>query len=233
MNQTASLYRLQTIDHQINQLSNQIAKIESRLSDDSEKKRLLEELSRETTALHNLSQEVKEIAFHSSALKIKIEQSESSLYSGGIKNPKELQDLQNEISSLKKQLTISEENELEKMIMLDAQQGTTIEKQTHYDEFLTNKTISDQELSHSRSSMVKDLEVLVIEREATEKSLQQNFLELYNRLRKQKAGIAVVSVEENACSSCGAEISQAEWQKARINPEMVFCQGCGRIIYAN
>lgn len=232
MNHSASLHRLQTIDHQIDQLSNQISKIASRLADNTEKQRLLENLANELNTLHNHDRELKEISFLTSSLRIKIEQSESSLYSGSIKNPKELQDLQNEITSLKKQLVVSEENELEKMILLEAHQVKTFQKQSQYDEFLAAKLESDKELTLTHSSLSRELEVLLIEREATEKSLEKNDLGVYNKLRKQKAGVAVVSVVDNACSSCGAEISHAEWQKSRINPDLVFCQGCGRIIYA-
>jgi predicted nucleic acid-binding Zn-ribbon protein len=41
--------------------------------------------------------------------KVKIEQSESNLYSGNVKNPKELQDLQNEIAALKRYLITLED----------------------------------------------------------------------------------------------------------------------------
>jgi uncharacterized protein len=231
MNLSASLHRLQTLDNKMDQCLQQINRLEKQISDDNEILTLQKRLNTEKNTLHLLEQELKEISFTTSSLRIKIDQCESSLYSGTIKIPKELQDLQNEIVSLKKQLGLSEENELDLMFKVEKQQ-------LEFDN-LNNLLSSDllrfqkikDELSHKLLEYKKELEKIQIEREPAEKSIQQKDLVIYNRLRQHKAGIAVIDVIENTCSSCGAEISHAEWQKARISQELVFCQGCGRIIY--
>jgi predicted nucleic acid-binding Zn-ribbon protein len=122
MNLSASLHRLQTLDNKMDQCLQQINRLEQQISDDSAVASLQKTLNTEKNTLHLLEQELKEISFTTSSLRIKIEQCESSLYSGTIKVPKELQDLQNEISSLKKQLGISEENELDLMFRVEKQQ---------------------------------------------------------------------------------------------------------------
>src|SRR5687768_18403957 len=50
---------------------------------------------------------------------IKIEQTESSLYGGRVHNPKELQDLQKDVASLKRHLSTLEERELEAMLVAE------------------------------------------------------------------------------------------------------------------
>lgn len=51
--------------------------------------------------------------------RIKIEQDEFALYSGKMHNPKELQDLQNEVAALKQFLTTLEDRQLEIMMTVE------------------------------------------------------------------------------------------------------------------
>ena len=58
--------------------------------------------------------------------RIKIEQTEASLYGGHVHNPKELQDLQKDVASLKRHLETLEERQLEAMLVVE-----TIRKRLH------------------------------------------------------------------------------------------------------
>jgi len=231
MNLSASLHRLQTLDNKLDQCLLQITRLEKQISDDSEVVTLQNALNKEKNTLHQLEQQLKETSFITASLRIKIDQCESSLYSGTIKIPKELQDLQNEIASHKKQFVISEENELDLMLRVENQQLVFDNLNHLLSSDLVRLQKITEELRKNLMEFRKELEKIQIEREPAEKSIQQNDLDIYNRIRKHKAGIAVIDVIENTCSSCGAEISHAEWQKARISQELVYCQGCGRIIY--
>jgi flagellar biosynthesis chaperone FliJ len=95
MNLSASLHRLQTLDNKMDQCLQQINRLEQQISDDSAVVSINKALNTENNSLHLLEQELKMISFTTSSLRIKIEQCESSLYSGTINVPKELQDLQN------------------------------------------------------------------------------------------------------------------------------------------
>jgi len=215
----------------MDQCLQQINRLEKQISDNSEVTSLQKVLNTEKSTLHLLEQELKEISFTTSNLRIKIDQCESSLYSGTIKVPKELQDLQNEIASLKKQFGLSEENELDLMLKVEKQQVLFDQMDRMLSANLILFQKAKDELNQKLVEYKKELEKIQIEREPAEKSILQKDLVIYNRLRQHKGGIAVIDVIENTCSSCGAEISHAEWQKARISQELVYCQGCGRIIY--
>jgi uncharacterized protein len=231
MNQSAGLHRLQALDIKIAQYNSQIAHINSIISDENELKNIQKVLEEEKNSLRRLEQQLKETSFLNSSLRIKTEQNESSLYSGTIKNPKELQDLQNEIKSIKKQIVTEEEKELDLMLSVEKQQSIVDEYNTRFNTETALKRGQNEKLVQELSLLQKEMDNIHVERVAAEKSLQKNDLEIYNRIRQHKGGIAVVDVIDNTCSSCGAEISQAEWQKARISSEFIFCQGCGRIIY--
>lgn len=222
---------MQALDIKIAQYNSQIAHIKTIISNENDLNRIQKELDEEKNSLRHLEQQLKETSFLTSSLRIKAEQSESSLYSGTIKNPKELQDLQSEIKSLKKQIASEEEKELDLMLTVEKQQSVVDEHNNRFNTENALKLGQNEKLIQELSLLQKDMDKIHVEREAAEKSLQQKDLDIYNRIRQHKGGIAVVDVIDNTCSSCGAEISQAEWQKARISAEFIFCQGCGRIIY--
>ncbi len=232
MNKSANLYRLQVLDTKIDELTRQISSLEKILSDESNILKLKERITKEKNEAYHLELGLKEASFSTTSLRIKIEQSESSLYGGSISNPKELQDLQKEIGSLKKQLSFAEEQELDLMEATESQDIVLAKLDNEFNTEFSKKQGFNITLKEKLRVIVKELEKIQVERGATEKSLQPGDLGAYNRLRTTKGGIAVTDVEENACSACGAEISQAEWQKARISPDLIFCQACGRIIYS-
>lgn len=231
MNQSAGLHRLQNLDIKISQNNSQIAHLKAIISDENETISNQKELDGEKNSLHQLELQLKDSSYITSTLRIKTEQCESSLYSGTIKNPKELQDLQSEIKSLKKQVEMEEEKELDLMLKVEKQQSIVNERNTRFNTALSLKNGLNDKLLQELSVIQKENEKIYVERNAAVKSLQPKDLEIYDRIRQHKGGIAVVDVIDNTCSSCGAEISQAEWQRARISPDFIFCQGCGRIIY--
>jgi len=88
--------------------------------------------------------------------RLKMEISESSLYGGKIKNPKELTDLQQEIASLKASLTQLENEQLELMLQIEEQQQTV-----NTSKEVLDATISRQETSHHQ--WIEENQKLVIE----------------------------------------------------------------------
>ena len=101
MSQSFKLYRLQQIDTNIDQSKARINKIDTILNDD----KILNLAENDLVRIgNNLEQSQKELRKAENVVQdhqLKIEQTESSLYGGMVKNPKELQDLQNEVERLK------------------------------------------------------------------------------------------------------------------------------------
>lgn len=226
-----NLFLLQQTDLKLDQYNHRIQEIQSIIADQTERDQLTCEIETIRTNRLEIEKKLHIIEDKIKATRIKMQQSEGSLYGGKIQNPKELQDLQNEIAILKKQIAEFEEREFDQMVLTE--DITTQENDAmHRLELFEQKK---EEAKVILTAEIKNLEQ-AISRVSPEKSalttgLDQTSLEIYLKLRKTKSGIAVTQVEENACEKCGAEITQAEWQKARITQELCFCSTCGRIIY--
>jgi len=162
---------------------------------------------------------------------IKIEQSESTLYSGKVHNPKELQDIQNEVASLKRYLDVLEERQLEIMledeeaaIQLKTAQGNLGRVQSESEEKL-------KELIAEREKLNADMIRFQGEHQAAANNIPSEDIELYIKLRKTHRGIAVSKVVEKTCSSCGSTINASLLHAARSPSEITTCDVCGRILY--
>ncbi|MCC7118973.1 MAG: hypothetical protein IT310_10650 [Anaerolineales bacterium] len=233
MSASLGLFRLQQVDSQIDRTNLQLEKIRKTLENDAELKRaltLVETAQKEArTAGLNLKQAEAEVQ----AQKIKIEQTEASLYSGKVHNPKELQDLQKESASLKKHLAALEERELGALVKVEeAESGLSLARSGL--DLIQSKLNDDHKtLFAERSKLSTELERLGQERAASEQPIEPSLLTIYNDLRKQKRGVAVTEFSDNSCASCGAALTAALQQNAKSAKQLAQCPSCGRILYAS
>ena len=232
MNQAFQLYQLQKIDSQLDVIENRLNEIKKILDADQTVKQAETAVQQKKEEIQQAHMAMKKIDDAVQAQKIKIETSNASLYGGKIQNPKELQDLQNEISSLKKHLANLEDQELEAMIQFD-QLELDMKKAVENQKSAQGEFVEKQsKLLGEQLQLNKTKEKLLAERAAAIPSILPEELEIYLKLRKTKRGIAVASVTEGACTGCGSNLTPAEWQTARSPRQVAFCSTCGRILYA-
>ena len=164
--------------------------------------------------------------------RIKIEQTESNLYSGSVHNPKELQDLQMDVASLKKHLGTLEERELEAMIQAEEADKVLQSANEKVQQVQTRLKEQNVDLTSESEALNKDLETLESERKAVTSDIEKPALSVYDQLRQQKRGVAVTAISDNSCDACGSTITASQQQSARANSQLSYCPTCGRILYA-
>jgi predicted nucleic acid-binding Zn-ribbon protein len=163
---------------------------------------------------------------------VKIEQAEASLYSGLVKNPKELQDIQKELVSLRKHLGVLEDQQLQSMIEFEETEKTDHVAQSDLLRVQSEVIQEKAGLAGERSQLQQKRMSLETERSAALTPILPANLETYRRIREQKRGVAVTSIEDDACTACGAQVRLSEGQAARIQTSLTFCTSCGRILFA-
>lgn len=233
MSASLGLYRLQQVDRQMDRALAQLETIRKTLENDAELKSALARHEKAQSENHRALHEMKNAEAEVDAQKIKIEQAESSLYGGNVKNPKELQDLQKEVASLKKHLGTLEERQLESMLKAESAENELQEAKIALELMQARLGNEHKKLIDERSSLAKQLESLTEEREAALAPIDVALLQSYEYLRQQKRGVAVTDVDDGACSSCGTTINAALQQNARSQKQLAHCPSCGRILFAN
>lgn len=233
MSASLGLYRLQQVDRQIDRVRSQLDSIRATLENDAELRESLNRVELTKTARHHAHHELKSVEMEAASQKIKIEQAESSLYGGRVQNPKELQDLQKDVASLKKHLSTLEERELEAMIAAESAENNLQSANTQLELIQARLGSEHKKLIEDQSSLVIEIERLVEEREATLAPIESSLLQIYEDLRLQKRGTAIAEITDNSCGACGSTINSALQQNARSQKQLAHCPICGRILFSN
>lgn len=225
------LYRLQQLDSQLDQIKARLAEIDTQLADVAELREAEAQLERATALLDESRLRLKKAEQIGKEQSIKIEQTESSLYGGRVQNPKELQDLQNEALALRNFLSVLEDRQLEAMLQVEEAEQIQQAIQARLDELKDEKAKLSSQLSAEKSQLEKEQAQLNEERMTTVTGTPSENLELYDALRKQRRGLAVAQVADNACSACGTTLNASLLHAARSLTQLVRCSSCGRILY--
>jgi uncharacterized protein len=232
MSAALGLYRLQQVDSQIDGIRARQKWIQETLQNDVK----LLEATRAFSAAESSYKEAARLLKQSEAevekQRIKIEQTEASLYSGRVQNPKELQDLQKDIASLKKHLATLEERELEAMVQAEEAEQKLQSAKSELEHTQANLNEQSRELSKENEALAKNLERLETERNAVLGDLANTAVTMYDQLRRQRRGLAVAAVSDSACAACGTTLTQSQEQSARSTSQLFNCPSCGRILYA-
>ena len=232
MSQAFNLFRLQKIDSQLDQINGRLAEIDHILATDENLHLAEEQFQNAKKHLFILQQTLKQKEDEVQAQRIKIETNESSLYGGKVHNPKELQDLQIDIASLKKRLLILEDEQLDIMLAIEVAENEFGQVQIDLNQAQADHVNRTASLAGEQSQLIKSKENLLAERNPLINSVVPENLAIYQALREQKKGVAVVSVDDESCSACGTTIRPAEIQSARSPQKIAFCSSCNRILYA-
>src|SRR5919108_2639953 len=119
MSAALGLYRLQQVDSQIDQIQARLRTIQQILDNDAALRTANERFALAESRNKDAERALKQSEAEVEKQRLKLEQTEASLYGGKVHNPKELQDLQKDVASLKRHLETLEERQLEAMIVLE------------------------------------------------------------------------------------------------------------------
>ena len=232
MNQPFHLFRLQQIDSQLSQVDHKITELDRLLAGDETIREARAALDENSKALQKAQQALKKAETSVKDQALKVEQTEATLYSGKVKNPKELQDLHKDIVSLKKHQSHLEDQQLEAMMALEEAEQRHAGSEKALNQIQASFAEKCAGWSGQRDVLIRTREKLLSERGAALSLVDADSLKAYDRLRLRKSGVAVTTVRDGACSVCGAPIRPSEVQNARAAQDFVYCTNCGRILYA-
>ena len=232
MSASLGLYRLQLVDSHMDEVRTRLEEIRQTLENDEEMRRAKKQVNETEVALKLSRHSLKESEIEVNKQKQKIELSEANLYSGNVKNPKELQDLQNEVAALKRHLATLEDRQLEAMLEEETAEQAHRVVLEELEQVKTRLADQNQTLTAEQSDLNKDLERFEAERQAALSPLDANLLTIYDQLRQQKRGLAIAAVTDGACAACGTTLTPAQLQSIRSATQVINCPTCGRILYA-
>ena len=231
MSRSQNLYRLQQIDTEIDQANARLKEIKTLLADNANLRKANALAERAQKNLDAAQKLLRQAEGKVQEQRIKIEQTEATLYSGNVRNPKELKDLQDEAAALKRYLEVLEERQLEAMLAVDDAAAKNQEAQKILAKYRTQAETQNARLRGERSQLTEQVAALTQKRQRAAEDIAPDDLDTYERLRNQRAGVAVAAVKDGSCAACGATLTAALYQAARSPSKLVFCASCGRILH--
>jgi predicted nucleic acid-binding Zn-ribbon protein len=225
-----NLYKLQSVDSSIDQIEILRGELPMEVKD------LEDEVQGLVNRQTRIEEEINGITEFIETKKASIKESESLLakyeqQSDNVKNNREFEAINKEIEMqgleiklCEKHIRDANEELAEKVKVLDA----------------AKKTISVKEgvLNHKKDELEKiiaDTEIeekeLRIKSEEARTHIDERLLYSYDRIRNSyRNGLAVVTVERDACGGCFNSIPPQRQSEIRLHKKIIVCENCGRIL---
>ena len=229
---TFHLFQLQKLDIVLSSMKQQISAIRIKIDDRSHFQSVALELDQANNDLNEQLMESDAIEAKLTSKRIKLAQSESSLYSGKIQNPKELQDLQTEIFSLKKGVSILEDSQIDYWEKIEILTTIRNKKSEELEKVRLEDALALQRMESEISQLVSEQQRLLLEKNGVTLQVSPSFLSIYEKLIINKNGIAVSEIVDECCGSCGTTLTPSDCQHAKNHAIIQLCSNCGRILYA-
>jgi predicted nucleic acid-binding Zn-ribbon protein len=229
MSMAKQLYQLQEVDLELESKELAVKQITSQLGESEAIANARNKLAQEQKRLEELSHQQRSLEWEIDDLTSKLTTAERDLYSGRIRNPKELSSLQQEAETLKARRNQLEDKDLEIMEQVDSNRenisSLSTELKTIESDWQTRQQKLTAELAELRIALVN----LSQRQQLLATGIDSEALELYHKLRKGM-GTAVARVEQGICRGCRISLPVNELQQARSG-SLVQCSSCGRVLY--
>ena len=232
MSRTSSLYWLQVLDLKLESSRERVTEILAILEDDQEIIRCREILEETEVKLKDARAVNSKAERAVSSQRAKIEQTEKTLYGGTIRNPKELQDRQQEAESLKRYLSTLEDRLIEAMIQLDEAQQVWDAANEDLARTEDIRIAQHKDLNQEREELLASINRMDAEREAALENVDPKDLALYEDLKKRFGGVAITIVQGGNCAACGLGLAHSVQQSIRSGNDLIRCDQCSRILYS-
>lgn len=225
------LYQLQETDLSLATVRRRLAEIEAALGETEELRAAQQAVRSTETQLQRWRVTLRDRDLEIKSLNGKIKADEKLLYSGRVRNPKELKSLEDELHSLRRRLESMEDSLLEAMLTVERLEN----EHAAQEEALTRIRAEWQAAQDALLAEQADLRERLSRLQALRRqqaAAAGDYLRIYDDLLRRKGGRAVALLKDGVCQACGITLPTGEVQRARYGQELCFCSSCGRVLWA-
>ncbi|MAR21667.1 MAG: hypothetical protein CMD25_06955 [Flavobacteriales bacterium] len=148
-----------------------------------------------------------------------------------IKNNREFNSLTKEIEFQNLEIELAEKKQKEDKAKILHKKEIIKACQEQIDEKQSELDLKNNELDSIIKDTEKEENVLLKKLKKAEKLIDERLLDGYQRIRsKVSNGLAVVSVERDACGGCFSQIPPQRQLDIKLHKKIIVCEHCGRIM---
>jgi predicted nucleic acid-binding Zn-ribbon protein len=229
MSQLDPLYQLQQIDDELRAANRRLQDVLQELQGSKEVENARQQHETSSARLRQARIRQKELELEFGSLTDKLTRSEQRLYSGDVRNPKELADLEHEVAALSRRGGGLEDELLEAMMAAEEAQAEYTGAETRLREAETSWQEQRDALTAERDSLQSTVGARLARREKLVERIGRAFLAAYENVGRRRPHPAVTLLHDGLCQGCGVRASGDVVRGARAG-ELVYCVSCGRIL---
>ncbi len=158
-------------------------------------------------------------------------ETEKRLYSGVVRNPKELEDVEKDVAQQRRQRDRAEDALLDALIALEAATEAHAAAQAELIERTREWTATEAALRAEQVQLAERLAVEQARQAALRQAVPADLLRIYDALRPRRAGRVVARLDDDTCSACLVAVSPGRMAAVREGETLVYCENCGRILW--
>jgi uncharacterized protein len=231
MSQARALYRVQEIELAVIERRKRIKEIDIQLEDNAVIQEAQSQLDDAQAHLDSILKQLKDVELQIEAVANKHKATETRLYSGTVKNPKELQDMGKQVESLIRRREHLDDKLLE--VMVERDEATELHQLTdeEFQQISNTWEAEHAEQLAEKTQLTTESGNLMIERKKALLAVHPDAMKEYNSMRTAKSNRPVATLEDKtSCSACGIEQNNAIISAVKKDDSLVKCQNCGRIL---
>ncbi len=229
MSQILLLYRLQLIDSEIHQKRERLQEVMAAQIDSPEVIAGRRRAARAAAALKDERTSLKRSEAELAGVNDETRRNEERLYSGLVKNPKELGDLQQKIAALGRRSEALEEQVIEYMVRTEEAEAEATAAGSSLAALQAAWEANQAALRQEQATLEQALAEAGQRRAELAPRLSSPFLSQYEAVRRRRGVLAVAGLRDGVCQGCQVRVPATLVNQAN-NGELTHCNSCGRII---
>ena len=225
-----ALYRLQTIDSEVDRIRIQRGELPLEVQD------LEDEVAGLETRLNKLEGELGELEGQVSDKQNLIKDAKAQIkkyeaQQAKVRNNREYDSLTKEIEFQNLEIQLAEKRIKEFKAQIEAKKELVEESRTRHDERAKDLELKRQELDSIIAETEKEEKTLLTRSDKAAKEIEERLLTAYHRIRSNaRNGLAVVPVERGSCGGCFNAIPPQRQLDIAAHKKIIVCEHCGRIL---
>ena len=225
-----ALYELQKIDSQIDEIYNAKGELPLEVQD------LEDEIEGLKTRIDNINNEIEEFNSLTKQRKREVDQAKIQIahykeQQNNVRNNREYDSITKEIEYQELEIELAEKRLKEytaaiknKKVQLEDAEAVVADRNL-------DLTAKKNELERNEAETADQVASLESKAEKAKTKIDERLLTAYNRIRRSvRNGLAVVTVQRDACGGCFNRIPPQRQADIRLGKKLIVCEYCGRIL---
>ena len=228
-NEVDKLWELQTVLSQLGEVEKQMAvKPDSFAAVDEEYQSANDSMTRLSESLESMAKERRRVDGELSDQQELLKKYQGQLMQ--VKNQQQYAAAWKEIDAARKHVKELEDSSLKSMAEADDVQKELDQKKSGHDDLKSRYDKAHEEWQASLGDLRKEADTLRKQAEGIEGQLPPRLRDEFRKILRQRHNLAVVRVMNESCTACRTRVRPALMQQLKRG-ELVYCEGCHRILY--